>query len=210
MRMFQLVCIINVCDNFSPNHRLLSMCLDLVGRLPSSYRDLRYCTRSLLTTTLSLFVRSSYQLFIASIKKWRNDRSLEWEFTWGICACGQDTWRQETWQLRWNVVECEWSNILQIVNDEVGILLQQTSSVCGEQAYVTHATLTVGDFIRLRMCVRCIHGHSRSKRAKWHFKTLDPNSYEGLDQTMKQMINFSILFTHAVNIFTIQKIKDNL
>ena len=47
---------------------------------------------------------------------------------WAECegACGHDTWRQETWQLRRNVVECEWSNILQIVNDEVGILLQQT------------------------------------------------------------------------------------
>ena len=35
------------------------------------------------------------------------------------------------------------------------------SSVCGEQAYVTHATLTVGGSIRLRICVRCIHGHSQ-------------------------------------------------
>ena len=46
MKIFQLVCIINVSDNFSPNHRLLSTCLDPVRRLPSSYRDRRNGTRS--------------------------------------------------------------------------------------------------------------------------------------------------------------------
>ena len=46
MNIFRLVCRINVCDNFSPNHRLLSTCLDPVRRLPSSYRDRRNDTRS--------------------------------------------------------------------------------------------------------------------------------------------------------------------
>ena len=52
---------------------------------------------------------------------------------------------------------------------------------------------------------------SRSKRAKWHTSRLSiQNSPESLGQTMKQMINFSIMFAYAAYIFTIQKIKDNL
>ena len=42
MRIFQLTCIINVSVDFSPNHRLLSTCLDPVGRLLSPCRDLLY------------------------------------------------------------------------------------------------------------------------------------------------------------------------
>ena len=34
-------------------------------------------------------------------------------------------------------------------------------SVCGEQTCVTHAKLTVEGWNRLRICVRCIHGHSQ-------------------------------------------------
>ena len=51
-----------------------------------------------------------------------------------------------------NVVECEWSKIMPIVNDEAGICCSRHGSVrmCGHMAKPT-----------VKRCVRYIHGHSR-------------------------------------------------
>ena len=68
MWIFPLTRIRNVSDNFSSNHRLLSTCLDLVGRLPSSYRDRKF----------SFTEKTSLNGSVEKTETEENNRKMHW------------------------------------------------------------------------------------------------------------------------------------
>ena len=228
--------------------------LDLTCWLPSSW----FCLRATSVPICFDELGPGGRIDVSDVIFWPRSTThrLVARNLWTECegACGHDTWRQETWQLRWNVVECEWSNILQIVNDEVGVLLQQTSQclwgadlrdTCDAHARGVDSTedmcaMTSSDqadsshewwhmrcptLKTWKVFYICVFDPtdvtflsiilwklvvSRSKRAKWHFKTLDTKlAWESWsdNETNDQLLNF----VHARSKYLhYSKIKDNL